>query len=134
MTRCPHLQTEARKRASVGEVKVQAQCTRCLRGVGGSIPLRAFPLQIQRLLSRWEEVKRPGKRKRAYRAYLASAEWKKLRAKILERDSHTCQLCGEEASEVDHTTYERFGNEREEDLRALCWNGHWSVTERQRAG
>jgi 5-methylcytosine-specific restriction endonuclease McrA len=36
------------------------------------------------------------------------------------RDNWTCRECGEPATEVAHLTYERFGEERDEDVVASC--------------
>ena len=33
-----------------------------------------------------------------------SSAWQKLRARILERDNHTCHYCGRPATHVDHVT------------------------------
>ncbi len=68
-------------------------------------------------------LKRRGKataRTRRYQAYMRSPEWRKLRKRILERDGYKCLLCGEEATEVHHLNYDRFGHEQETDLIAVC--------------
>ncbi len=33
---------------------------------------------------------------------LSSAEWKRARQTVLERDNYTCGYCGQEANTVDH--------------------------------
>lgn len=68
-------------------------------------------------------LRRRGKataRSRAYQAYLHSPQWKHLRQLILERDSFECLLCGEEATQVHHLNYDRFGHELETDLISVC--------------
>ncbi len=68
-------------------------------------------------------LRRKGKataRTRRYQTYLKSPEWRKLRKRILERDSYQCLLCGEEATEVHHLNYDRFGHELETDLASVC--------------
>ena len=59
-------------------------------------------------------------RTRRYQAYMKSPEWKEKRKRILERDSYQCLMCGEEATEVHHLRYARFGNELETDLISVC--------------
>ena len=64
--------------------------------------------------------KRPGRRRREYSRRLRQPDWQTLRAEVLVRDGWTCRTCGDEATEVHHLTYERFWNERLEDLIAVC--------------
>lgn len=68
----------------------------------------------------WSKGKRPTARRREFSARFKRGDWKKLRDRVLERDRWTCRLCGEAASEVHHTTYENFGQERLGDLVASC--------------
>lgn len=64
----------------------------------------------------------------AYQRYLRSPEWRKRRRAALERDRHACQWCGcRYRLQVHHLTYERFGNERLEDLVTLCDDCHKGV-------
>jgi hypothetical protein len=56
---------------------------------------------------------------------VGSADWKRLKAEILERDHHRCQLllpgCESHASEIDHIGRpEVNGNGSRENLRAAC--------------
>lgn len=52
--------------------------------------------------------------------------WRKVRAKVLERDAHRCQIrgqgCTQHATEVDHILPVAMGGEwyDEENLRASC--------------
>lgn len=65
-----------------------------------------------------------------YWKYLGSAAYRKRRAAVLERANKRCERCGIRAGpdsvalEVNHKTYERLGNERLDDLEALCPNCH----------
>jgi hypothetical protein len=57
----------------------------------------------------------------AYQAYLTSPEWLARRAAALERAGGRCERCGAgEPAEVHHLTYEHLGDERPEDLEAVC--------------
>jgi hypothetical protein len=60
-----------------------------------------------------------------YLAYLQSEAWKIRRAWKLDRAGHRCQICNAKgALHVHHRTYERVGNEREDDLTVLCGDCH----------
>jgi len=60
-----------------------------------------------------------------YSEYLDSAEWKELGARIMQRAGGVCEQCQRRrAVHVHHLTYERAGEEREEDLQAICFNCH----------
>lgn len=100
------------------------QCLQCGRRVGYKVPRGTLsPEQIAgaRLWNTKLRAKGRGTaRSRRYQAYLASPKWRKLRATILARDSYVCAFCGEEATEVHHLSYARFGNERETDLASVC--------------
>lgn len=60
----------------------------------------------------------------AYERYIHSAAWKKLAAQRLEMDKHICPVCGGEATDVHHLTYEHFGNEPMDDLISICRKCH----------
>jgi len=66
--------------------------------------------------------------------YMRSAAWKRLRARVLDRDDYTCQGCGDVATEAHHHTYERFGHERLEDLQAACSNCNMAERDDRMAG
>jgi len=59
-----------------------------------------------------------------YGEYLKSEEWAQRRSLALVRDGYKCQDCQEPATQVHHTTYERVGAERLEDLVSLCQRCH----------
>ena len=60
----------------------------------------------------------------AYDRYIHSAGWRRKASQRLEMDGHVCQVCGREATEVHHLTYDRFGNEEMNDLVSLCRKCH----------
>lgn len=69
------------------------------------------------------------KRRRRYRAFINSAEWKEIRALKLKAVNGICEDCPENAkhgaTQVHHTNYTRFGGEElTTDLRALCDDCH----------
>ncbi|MDX3965512.1 MAG: HNH endonuclease signature motif containing protein [Bradyrhizobium sp.] len=75
-----------------------------------------------------------------YQKHIASSKWRRGSARLaeLEAAGHRCRLCQTEATpdsplEVHHRTYENFGNERSEDLTALCRECHREVTNFLRA-
>lgn len=55
-----------------------------------------------------------------------STAWRKLRWRILERDLHTCQVCGSPASVVDHRDGKAAAPEdyRDSNLQSLCERCH----------
>ena len=58
-----------------------------------------------------------------YRAYLASDEWKARRLRAITLAGGCCQGCGAAPSDgldVHHRTYERLGDERDDDLLVVC--------------
>lgn len=73
-----------------------------------------------------------------YEEYLRSPEWRERRTAAIKRAGGKCEDCREEhrtrgtisghmvwpAKEVHHLNYERLGNERPEDLVALCERHH----------
>ncbi len=62
--------------------------------------------------------------------YLDSPLWKRIRERIIQRANGQCEKCGAilidpSAFDVHHWTYDRVGgNERNEDLSALCYPCH----------
>lgn len=52
---------------------------------------------------------------------LGTSRWKALRKKILQRDQHTCYLCGDEATQVDHIqSIAQGGTDDIGNLAAIC--------------
>ena len=53
--------------------------------------------------------------------YRSTAQWKKIRLKVLNRDAYTCAYCGDTANEVDHIWPKSKGGEDTLDnLVAAC--------------
>lgn len=80
---------------------------------------------------------RQAKRKAKYKAYLSSAAWKTVRRLALARACGMCEYerldaayaasegaCLEDATQVHHLTYARFGHELLEDVVCLCKAHH----------
>jgi 5-methylcytosine-specific restriction endonuclease McrA len=66
--------------------------------------------------------------KTSYIEYLESANWKKLREKVLERDGHRCAKCGKpDRLQAHHRTYDRVREENLDDLITLCRTCHAAV-------
>ena len=61
-----------------------------------------------------------------YPEYLTSPEWMVTRARMIEKAGRRCRVCnnGDETLDVHHRTYERLGEERDEDLTVLCQDCH----------
>jgi 5-methylcytosine-specific restriction endonuclease McrA len=58
-----------------------------------------------------------------YKEYLDSPAWKMKRGAVIERDGSQC-VCGAQATEVHHKTYDNIGKEPPSDLVALCQKCH----------
>jgi len=61
-----------------------------------------------------------------HKRYIKSDKWDFKRKKILKKANYTCQSCGKKHTklEVHHKTYQRLGNEKDEDLIVLCSTCH----------
>lgn len=61
------------------------------------------------------------------RSYYESEDWQDRRQEALEAADGACEICGDEATQVHHLTYRRFGCEDPRDLQALCRACHASI-------
>ena len=64
-----------------------------------------------------------------YSAYLQSERWRLKRGLVMQACNFQCQICGvrhdfKNRLQVHHYTYERIGNEKLDDLVALCKHCH----------
>jgi hypothetical protein len=77
---------------------------------------------------RWWRPRRPegpGGHSVAYRAVMASAGWRRRRARAVRRAGRRCQRCGARGPlDVHHLTYRTLGRERPGDLLAVCERCH----------
>jgi 5-methylcytosine-specific restriction endonuclease McrA len=90
-----------------------------IRRHGGAHGRAQCPLCTDEYLS--GEFRKAQLRKMPYREYLQTDEWRWRREEKLEAAGYRCQLCSsEERLEVHHNTYERRGDEADEDLIVLC--------------
>ena len=57
----------------------------------------------------------------ALRSTGSTDRWRKIRAKILQRDQYVCQYCGQDATTVDHIIpRSKGGNDLPDNLIAAC--------------
>jgi len=70
-----------------------------------------------------------------YHSYLRSYKWRSKAEQCKRRAKYRCQLCGREDIPLDahHNNYDNLGDEKPEDLIALCRRCHREWHERQRA-
>lgn len=109
------------------------KCGRRFRERGGGCEALAENYGIQLLNGK---VIYFSKRGHAYKAYIRSTIWEKLRLARIEIDNGRCRLCNSTCHlEVHHRHYPRIlGTETMDDLTTLCHQCHRIVThsERQR--
>ena len=53
-------------------------------------------------------------------SYLGSAEWKRIRLRVLIRDQYVCAYCGEVADQVDHVIPRSAGGSNDMDNCVAC--------------
>lgn len=64
-----------------------------------------------------------------YAEYLQTTWWDVVRTRAIRRAKGICELCQQaEAREAHHTTYERIGCEKPDDMVALCRHCHQHIT------
>ena len=71
-----------------------------------------------------------------YKEYLQTPHWKRKREEKVRAAGRRCQLCnrGSVSLNVHHRTYERLGEELDEDLTVLCRDCHNTFHEHRRLG
>lgn len=63
-----------------------------------------------------------------YQKYLRSAHWKKRRQEIFARANGFCERCAQTPPrDVHHRNYLRLGQERDDDLMAVCRPCHYAL-------
>lgn len=119
---CEHRSTELRRKRGLFASVFVLQCLACGAKVGSPLHLGdiADPGGVPYWDARLARRAQPGSKKRDFQKRFKKADWKRLRARVLERDNWECRNCEEPATHVHHLTYVRFGEERMEDLVASC--------------
>ncbi len=57
----------------------------------------------------------------------STTKWRKIRERILKRDDHTCQYCGQYGDTVDHIVPRSLGGDDHfENLQTLCRTCNYS--------
>jgi hypothetical protein len=65
-----------------------------------------------------------------YALYLLSLEWSERRSGALRRARYKCEKCGDSTGlQVHHVRYTNVGEERVDDLRAVCGSCHKAIHE-----
>ena len=100
-------------------------CPRC-----GTELREGSPRTVAGVLTR----KRGGKKRckslgNQYADYLASAEWKLIRSRVLDRDGHECQGCDMRAVVVHHMSYDNktLAGDNDSMLVSLCNGCHQEI-------
>jgi len=70
------------------------------------------------------QIIRNAVRRIRYHEYLSSEKWLQIREAVISRSNGACERCGSKAEHVHHKTYENLGNEKLQDLEALCLPCH----------
>jgi 5-methylcytosine-specific restriction endonuclease McrA len=71
--------------------------------------------------------------KEKYQLYRNSPIWKNRRNAFIERHPF-CFVCGIQATEVHHNSYDRLGREKARDLVAMCHECHFAAHDLIKAG
>jgi 5-methylcytosine-specific restriction endonuclease McrA len=69
----------------------------------------------------------------AYKDYISSPSWIKLKNQRLKLDKYVCQACfKKKATQVHHVTYKRLFHELMDDLVSVCFPCHKLITRANR--
>jgi hypothetical protein len=148
---CKHINAEPRRKIKnrSGQPYFKMQCPDCGKALSSQLKyadVSTYILRTGKEIKDWDEplfdryintyLSVSSKIKRAlgwdprgfwerYDKYLSSDEWKTQAERIKQRDNYTCQICKcNKAQQVHHLTYERVGNEDDNDLIAVCTPCH----------
>lgn len=128
-----------------GGVRYRERCPVCLKGFpagasgwGAEKAAKRFGFAKVKLavaeddlehLETWERLSKALKWawRVQYETHLASDKWQQIRAVKLATVGGTCERCGAPAEHIHHLSYERLGDEPQEDLEALCRPCHWQA-------
>lgn len=87
--------------------------------------LKKLPGDFYMSVSYVPEESHKGEKPSTYQDYLKTDHWKRVRQEAVERAGNRCQLCNKPGTlHVHHRTYENIGDERPNDLIALCGYCH----------
>jgi len=65
--------------------------------------------------------------------YLRSEHWQEVRKRKLKQAGYACEICHKKTKlDIHHLTYIRLGNERLDDLQALCRSCHVKEEKRKK--
>ena len=140
---CEHKHVPLKIKTSNGVIQIRLFCEKCYRLDGKPHKHSDYNLNElqERSLSEYNEFYdklceddkndinsfissiRLDKREK-YRKYLLSERWLWIRRAVLDRDKYRCQICGSNAEEVHHLTYEHLENEFLFELVSLCRRCH----------
>lgn len=139
-TCCPEPELEWTRWRSGSDRPFSQQCQNCFKRVGRFLDSKRLADEgVDPAGVAWKKVKPsfrgPGNSKRRnYSAYIRSSAFRKLRERVLQRDNWTCRNCGEPATDAGHLNYDRFGEERLDDLIAQCSECNQEERERRISG
>jgi hypothetical protein len=73
-----------------------------------------------------QQARRAQLKRMAFEEYRMTPEWQCKRTQALSHAGYRCQVCGQSGVRLDvhHNTYENYGDERQQDLVALCEECH----------
>lgn len=80
---------------------------------------------IRRLVAPSSPDELAGNHVASYSEYLKSEHWLHVRERALKAAKYMCVVCGSSGQlDVHHRSYERLGNEDEDDVTVLCGDCH----------
>lgn len=110
----------------------------CLKGLGKDVSHRSKLPKQKKLVPAYKELtykivtKKKTKKVKVYANYsdyLKSSWWKKRRKAFWLKFRKICFCCGGKANQIHHCSYKNKGQEKDEDLVAICGDCHNAVTD-----